>query len=144
MKNTNIKLAIAPIGWSNDDMPELGGNISFEQCIQEMALAKFQGCEVGHKFPRDPAVLSQALAPYQLQVASAWFSTYFTEENREQETIDQFITHMNFLKAMGAEVIVVCECGHSIQGKPLPVFEKKTALFCCRVAKAGDWFTSIG
>lgn len=125
MKNANIKLAIAPIGWSNDDMPELGGHISFEQCIQEMALAKFQGCEVGHKFPRDPSTLRQALAPYQLQVASAWFSAYFTEDNREQETIENFITHMNFLKAMGAEVIVVCECGHSIQGKPLPVFEKK-------------------
>lgn len=125
MNDKKIRLAIAPIGWSNDDMHDLGGHISFEQCIHEMALAGYEGCEVGHKFPRDPEQLSTALKPYQLQVASAWFSTYFTESGRADETIKGFITHMNFLKSMGAKVIVVCECGHSIQGQPLPVFGKK-------------------
>lgn len=122
MKKHNIKLAIAPIGWSNDDMPELGGHISFEQCIQEMAEAGYQGCEVGHKFPRDPQVLKQALSTYSLEVASAWYSLYFTQPERYEETLAGFVHHMNFLKAMGAEVIVVCECGHSIQGRPLPLF----------------------
>jgi inosose dehydratase len=32
---------------------------------------------------------------------------------------------MKFLQAMGAKVIVVCECGHSIQGQPLPILENK-------------------
>lgn len=144
MKNSNIKLAIAPIGWSNDDMPELGGNISFEQCIEEMALAKFQGCEVGHKFPRDPSILREALAPYQLQVASAWFSTYFTEDNREQETITHFISHMNFLKEMGAKVIVVCECGHSIQGKALPVFANRPQFTAAAWQKLIDGLHQLG
>lgn len=120
-----IKLAIAPIGWSNDDMPELGAHISFEQCIQEMAEAGFEGCEVGHKFPRDAHVLQKALSTHKLSVASAWYSLYFTEEGREQETFDGFLHHMNFLKAMGAKVIVVCECGHSIQGKALALFNNK-------------------
>ncbi|MGH6903268.1 MAG: myo-inosose-2 dehydratase, partial [Geminicoccaceae bacterium] len=30
-----IRLGIAPIGWSNDDLPELGGEISLEQCLRE-------------------------------------------------------------------------------------------------------------
>ena len=34
-----VKLAIAPIGWTNDDMPDLGAENTFEQCISEMALA---------------------------------------------------------------------------------------------------------
>ena len=38
-----IKLGIAPIGWTNDDLPEIGGDITFEQCISEMALAGFNG-----------------------------------------------------------------------------------------------------
>lgn len=125
MKTNNIKLAIAPIGWSNDDLPELGGHISFEQCIADMATAGYEGCEVGHKFPRDIKQLKQALLPHGLSVASAWYSLYFTEEGREQETIAGFITHMEFLHAMGAKVIVVCECGHSIQGKPLSIFSHK-------------------
>ena len=36
-----IQLAIAPIAWTNDDMPELGSENTFEQCISEMALAGF-------------------------------------------------------------------------------------------------------
>lgn len=119
----NIKLAIAPIGWSNDDLPELGGHIPFEQCIREMAEAEFQGCEVGNKFPRDPAELKAALQPLKLSVASAWYSTYFTESNRQDETIQGFLNHMHFLKAMGAKVIVVSECGHAIQGKPLAILD---------------------
>ncbi|HNY99477.1 MAG TPA: myo-inosose-2 dehydratase, partial [Rectinema sp.] len=54
MMEKDIRLAIAPIGWTNDDMPELGGEIPFEQCISEMALAGFEGSEVGNKYPRDP------------------------------------------------------------------------------------------
>ena len=29
-----IKLGIAPIAWSNDDMPELGGDTPIENCLQ--------------------------------------------------------------------------------------------------------------
>ncbi|VVC75482.1 Inosose dehydratase [Aquicella siphonis] len=139
-----IRLAIAPIGWSNDDMPELGSHISFEQCISEMAAAGYEGCEVGHKFPRDPELLRTALSPYHLSVASAWYSLYFTEEGRRDETIQGFLAHMNFLKAMGAEVIVVCECGHSIQGKPLPVLENKPVFSAAQWQSLIDGLHHIG
>ena len=43
MNSERVKLAIAPIGWTNDDMPELGAENSFQQCISEMALAGFTG-----------------------------------------------------------------------------------------------------
>ena len=56
-----IKLAIAPIGWTNDDLPELGGDIPFEQCISEMALAGFKGCEVGNKYPKNDLELLKKL-----------------------------------------------------------------------------------
>ena len=40
----SVKLGIAPIAWSNDDMPELGGDTPLEQCLSEASLAGFQGC----------------------------------------------------------------------------------------------------
>lgn len=58
MKAENIQLGIAPIGWTNDDLPELGAENTFEQCVSEMALAGYTGCEVGNKYPRDVAVLN--------------------------------------------------------------------------------------
>jgi len=75
-----IKLAIAPIAWTNDDLPELGGHIPFEQCIDEMAEAGFSGSEIGNKYPQDPAVLKAALGKRGLQISSAWFSSFFSEE----------------------------------------------------------------
>jgi len=125
MDNTPIKLAIAPIGWTNDDLPQLGGEITFEQCVSEMALAGFTGSEVGNKYPRDTKVLKKALDLRNLQICNAWFSTFLTTQSYEQVEKD-FVEHCMFLKTMGATIVGVAEQGNSIQGRQdLPVFDAK-------------------
>lgn len=124
MNQENVKLAIAPIGWTNDDMPELGSENTFQQTVSEMALAGFTGSEVGSKYPRDPAVLKPMLDIRGMQICNAWFSTFFANGDKAK-TIDQFINHMNFLHAMGARVIGCSEQSKSIQGTSLPVLEQK-------------------
>jgi inosose dehydratase len=120
-----VKLGIAPIAWTNDDMPELGGENTFEQCVSEMALAGFTGSEVGNKYPKDPAVLKKALDLRNIQICNAWFSAFLTTKPLE-ETVEAFIKHRDFLHAMGAKMIGVAEQGHSIQGMmDVPVFDKK-------------------
>jgi len=119
-----VKLAIAPIGWTNDDLPELGGEIPFEQCVSEMALAGFQGSEVGNKYPKDPAVLNKALKLRGLTICNAWFSSFLTTKPLKEVEKD-FIAHRDFLYAVGARVIGAAEQGNSIQGKPLPIFDAK-------------------
>ena len=120
----SVKMAIAPIAWTNDDLPELGGHISFEQCIKEMAEAGFAGSEIGNKYPRDPEVLIPALEKRGLQISSAWFSTFFSENGRTEETVSKYVEHSLFLKAMGARVVNVCECGHCVQMGPRHVFDR--------------------
>ncbi len=115
MAESKIKLAIAPIGWTNDDLPELGGGIPFEQCVSEMALAGFQGSEVGNKYPKDPKVLNQALKLRGLTICNAWFSSFLTTKPYK-EVEKEFIKHRDFLYAVGARVIGAAEQGHSIQG----------------------------
>ncbi len=115
LKDKKIKLGIAPIAWTNDDMPELGAENTFEQCISEMALAGFVGSEVGNKYPRNIETLKKALDLRNLKIASAWFSSFLTTEPFEI-TRDNFIKHRDFLHEMGAKVIVVSEQGNSIQG----------------------------
>lgn len=122
--SSKVKLGIAPIAWTNDDLPELGGENTFEQCVSEMALAGFTGSEVGNKYPKDPAVLKKALDLRGIQICNAWLSTFFTTED-EQVTIDAFIAHRDFLHAMGAKMIGCAEQGHSIQGQAKPVFDAK-------------------
>lgn len=116
LSKENIKLGIAPIGWTNDDLPYLGKEVTFEQCISEMALAGYTGCEIGNKFPKNPEILHSYLDIRGLQVASAWFSAYLTTAPYE-ETEQAFLKHCDFLHAMDAKVIVVSEQGKSIQGK---------------------------
>ncbi|MFC7780429.1 myo-inosose-2 dehydratase [Legionella taurinensis] len=116
-----IKLGIAPINWCNDDDPSLGRDISFEQCLREMAEAGFVGTEMGNKYPRNLAVLKQSLAEKGLEMASAWFSTFFTEAEQYDATLSRFLDHLSFMRALGARFVNVCECGGAIQGTPHPI-----------------------
>ena len=125
MDQHKVKVGIAPIAWTNDDLPDLGKENTFEQCVSEIALAGYAGTEIGNKYPKDPAVLKKYLDIRGLSVASAWFSAFLTTKPYE-ETEKAFLAHRDFLHAMGAKVIVVSEQGHSVQGKQnIPIFGHK-------------------
>ena len=113
-----IQFGIAPIGWTNDDMPELGGNISFEQCVSEMALAGYAGCEVGNKFPaHDLPVLKYHLELRNLRICNQWFSFELTKKPFHLVKND-FEKHIQFLDFFNAKVSGGAECGNTIHGNP--------------------------
>ena len=125
MKEKSVRLGIAPIAWTNDDLPELGGSNTFEQCISEMALAGYEGSEVGNKYPRDPQVLKRYLDLRGLTICNAWFSSFLT--TRPYDEVEKaFVAHRDFLFAVGARIIGAAEQGHSVQGRQdVPIFEGK-------------------
>lgn len=92
MNQENVKLAIAPIGWTNDDMPELGSENTFQQTVSEMALAGFTGSELGSKYPRDPAVLKPMLDIRGIQICNAWFSTFLPTVTKRKPSISSSTT----------------------------------------------------
>lgn len=120
-----VKLGIAPIAWTNDDMPDLGKENTFEQCVSEMALAGYTGSEVGNKYPSDPVVLKKALDLRGIQICNQWFSSFLTTQPYE-ETEKAFIAQVKFLQAMGSKIIGVSEQGHSVQG------QLETPIFGCK------------
>ena len=150
LDKNNVKLGIAPIAWTNDDMPDLGAENTFEQCVSEMALAGFTGCEVGNKYPRDTAVLKKALELRGMQICNAWFSSFLTTKPYEEVEKD-FIEHITFLKEMGAKVVGMSEQGHSIQGTDKPIFEAKYVMndeewdtLCTGINKLGKVAKDMG
>jgi inosose dehydratase len=143
MSGSKVRLAIAPIGWTNDDLPELGGQIPFEQCVSEMALAGFAGSEVGNKYPRDPAVLNKALGLRGLTICNAWFSSFLTTRPYAEVEKD-FLEHRDFLHAVGARVIGAAEQGNSIQGRDLPVFDAKPRFSEAEWKKLGEGLNRLG
>ena len=49
----SVKLGVAPIAWSNDDMPELGGDTTLEQCLDEASQAGYIGIESEVNFQKN-------------------------------------------------------------------------------------------
>lgn len=112
-----VKLGIAPIGWCNDDMPDLGAENTFRQTVSEMALAGFTGCEIGNKYPSDPVELKKQLQLRGMSIASRWFSSFLLTQPLEQVKAD-FEKELDFLAAVGCNRINVSEQSYSIQGQP--------------------------
>ena len=143
LKN-KVKLGIAPIAWTNDDMPDLGKENTFEQCVSEMALAGFTGSEVGNKYPKDPEVLKKALELRGVEICNQWFSSFLITKPFE-EVEKEFRAQLTFLKAMGAKVIGASEQSYSVQGQmDTPVFGHKYEMndeewdtFCTGMNKLG-------
>ena len=139
-----VKLGIAPIAWTNDDMPDLGKENTFEQCVSEMALAGFTGSEVGNKYPKDPEVLKKALELRGVEICNQWFSSFLITKPFE-EVEKEFRAQLAFLKAMGAKVIGASEQSYSVQGQmDTPVFGHKYEMndeewdtFCTGMNKLG-------
>jgi inosose dehydratase len=111
-----IRLGVAPIAWSNNDMLELGGETSLETCLKEERKAGFTGTETGVKFPMDPAVLGPILKKHKLKLISGWFSgellnsTVKAEQKRMMAQIDTY-------KALGAPCYVYAETTGTVQNK---------------------------
>jgi inosose dehydratase len=120
-----VKLGIAPIGWTNDDMPDLGSENTFEQCVSEMALAGFTGSEVGNKYPKDPSILRKALEMRGIEICNQWFSSFLLTQPLE-EVERAFRAQLTFLKAMGSRIIGASEQSYSVQGQmDTPIFGSK-------------------
>ena len=111
----SVKLGIAPIAWSNDDMPELGGETTLEQCLSEASRAGFIGIESGGKFPKNSEELLPKLKEYNLQLCSGWYGANLRINSleKEKQLIDR---QLQLFKECDAPCIVFAEVSDSIQG----------------------------
>jgi inosose dehydratase len=110
-----IRLGIAPIGWSNDDLPELGGEISLEQCLREAREAGYSGVEKGGKFPLDPKALGPILEAHGLVLVSGWFSGELREGSIEREK-RRIARQLALYQALNVPVMVYAETTGTVQG----------------------------
>ena len=139
-----IRIGANPIGWSNDDMQELGGNTPLETCLAEARDVGFAGMELGHKFPRQPQALRAALAPYGLACISGWYSSELLLRDAAAE-MTALRPHLDLLKAMGCSVLVFAETSNAIHGdrtQPLSrrpkLTEPEWALLASRMTELAD------
>ena len=112
-----VKLGIAPIAWSNDDMPELGGDTPLEQCLSEASEAGFIGIESGGKFPKKSKDLLPLLEKHNLNLCSGWYGANL-RNNSVKEEIDLIQDQLALFKDCNSPCMVFAEVSGSVQGDP--------------------------
>jgi myo-inosose-2 dehydratase len=127
-----VRIGANPIGWSNDDMRELGGATPLETCLAEAKEAGFEGMELGHKFPREPKALASVLGKFGLRLVSGWYSAELLRRSAAEEML-HLRPHLDLLKALGCNVLVFAECWNAIHGDRSKPISQRPKL------KSGDW-----
>ena len=123
----SIKLGVAPIAWSNDDMPELGGDTSLEQCLEEARKAGFTGIESGGKFPKNSKELLPKLEKEKLKLCSGWYGAKLLK-NTPKEEFDLMRSQLELFKDCKAPCMVFAEVTDSVQGDPSVPLSKRPKL----------------
>ena len=117
MPTSRVRLAVAPIAWSNDDMPELGGQTPLETCLAESRAAGFCGTELGGKFPRDARVLAPLLRQHGLALASGWFSGLLYESQSTDEEMRRMRGQLTCFAELGTKILFYADTSSSVQAK---------------------------
>ena len=123
----SIKLGVAPIAWSNDDMPELGGDTSLEQCLEEASRAGFTGIESGGKFPKNSKELLPKLEKENLKLCSGWYGAQLLK-NTPKEEFNLMRNQLNLFIDCNAPCMVFAEITNSVQGDPRIPLSKRPRL----------------
>lgn len=111
----SVKIGINPITWTNDDVPELGGDTPLETCLSETSQAGYAGTELGGKFPRNSSALAEVLATYNLDLVSGWYDGRILENTIDQE-LDAILPHLTLLRDVGARHVVYADTSRGRHG----------------------------
>jgi len=127
-----IRLGANPIGWSNDDLKEIGGETPLETCLAEAKEAGFEGMEKGSKMPNDGAALKAKLAEFGMVFVGGWYSTELLLRSAREE-FEAAKAHVAMTKGAGADILIAAETSNTIQGNRAMPLSKRP-----RLAQA-DW-----
>ena len=145
-----IRLGTNPIGWTNDDLPELGGDTPLETCLAEARQAGFTGIEKGNKFPNQALALLEVLGRHGLAFVSGWYGAELRHRDAHAE-LAAMRPHLHLLRDAGAKVMVLAETSGTVQGRrDTPVADRphmteaEWPIFLDRLGALGDLMQAEG
>ena len=146
----SVKLGVAPIAWSNDDMPELGGDTTLEQCLEEASQAGYIGVESGGKFPKNSSELIPKLEKYNLSLCSGWYGANLRKNSVNEEKA-QLQQQLKLFQDCKSPCLVFAEVSGSIQGDPNRKLSSRPQMdneewksFCQKISEMGKYLEDQG
>ena len=137
-----LRLGMSPISWSNDDLPQLGGDTPLEVCLSETREAGFVGTETGGKFPKEAGALSSVLADHDLALVSGWYSGTLINNDLDSE-LERIADQLALFKSVGASVIVYGETYETVQNQQERPLSSRPKLDDFDVAAYGRRLTAL-
>ncbi len=122
-----VRIGINPITWTNDDVPELGGDTPLEVCLSETREAGYAGTELGGKFPRTSSELKPIMQRHDLAVVSGWYDGRCDEMEVAKE-MDAIGPHLQLLKDMGCRHVVYADTSRGRHGAIWAPISRRPAL----------------
>ncbi len=136
-------IGINPLTWTNDDMPELGGETPLATCLSEAKRAGYDGVELGNKFPREAAKLAPIMAAHGLRIASGWYSANLLERDVDAE-MAAMRPHLELLLAMGCKAMVFAETTGCVHGNRKAKLAARRKLSDSEIRMLGTRMTELG
>jgi inosose dehydratase len=127
-----VRIGINPITWTNDDMPELGGDTPLATCLAETREAGFAGTEMGGKFPTTSSELAPLMVRHGLTFISGWYSGKLLSRGVDEE-MQAMAPHLTLLAEMGCRVMVFAEGTGGTHGDRAAPAASRTEV------PAGEW-----
>ncbi len=112
-----IRWGVSPIGWANDDVPALGAGTTLETILSDARAIGFAGVELGHLFPRNPALLAPIMAAHGLTTIGGWHGMRLLDHDAAAE-IAAMTPHLDLLRGVGADIVIVAETSNAVHGDP--------------------------
>ncbi len=137
-----LKLGMSPISWTNDDLPQLGGDTSLETCLRETREAGYSGTELGGKFPKDRDSLAKVLADHDLKLVSGWYSGLLLNNDLINE-LERVKPQLELYASLDAPVLVYGETYESVQNRQQEPLINKPVLPESEFSAYGERLTGL-
>lgn len=138
----SVRIGINPIGWTNDDLPSLGGDTPLETCLSETRLAGFSGTEMGGKFPKTSEQLGPILKSHGLVLVSGWYDGRMHERDIDAEW-DAVLPHLTLLRDMGCRHVVYADTSGRSEGDLFAPISRRPKLADDQWAGYGKRLTAL-
>jgi inosose dehydratase len=127
-----VRIGINPITWTNDDVPELGGDTPLDASLSEAKQAGYAGIELGGKFPRQSSVLKPIMRQHGLELISGWYDGRCAEKEVAAE-MEAIGPHLQLLKDMGCRHVAYADTSRGRHGAIWTPISQRPSLM------AGEW-----
>lgn len=138
----SVRFGVNPIGWSNDDLRELGGKTPLETCLAEARQAGYEGIELGHKFPREAKALKAVLSAHGLDLVSGWYSSELLLRDAQEE-MKHLRAHLDLLKALGSKILIFAETSNATHGNRDVPLSKRPVMKPAQWREFGQRMTEV-